>query len=96
MKLNKRIIGAISGVLLGIAIVGSTMAFAASPCNHSYGLHTSSVCYHSATVGSHVLSDGRTCNIIEYLYHNYGDCNRCGAHITVYGDTVETRHSISH
>ena len=95
-KFKRSLVASVMGVIMGITLIGSSVAFADPPCSHSYGVHLEQVCYHSSTVGSHLLSDGRTCFLFEKLYHNYGCCNRCGFRMYTYDDTTVVEHSILH
>lgn len=93
-KIKKSLVATVMGIIMGVTLLGSTVANADEPCNHSYGVHPGIVYYYSSTVGSHPYN-GATCYIIEYLYHDCARCNRCDAVIQTYQTGgSETRHTL--
>ena len=91
-RFRKSVIAAMMGIIMGVTLIGSTVAYADEPCNHTYGYHETRNCYNSSTVGSHNYY-GNICYIIMYYYHNYRICDRCREVIYTY-DSTETVHTL--
>lgn len=91
-RFKNSLIAAVMGVVMGMTLIGSTVAYADEPCNHTYGIRETRNCYYSSTVGSHNYN-GNICYIIIYYYHNHVFCNYCGEQINTY-DSTETVHTL--